>query len=1127
MEHSTAPPSPVAPFAFLRTTEHKAKQGLIFSKLVSEARAEVFGCLEPANGSSAPPALRLRPLTVVVRKRPLNASEVQRGEYDVVTVVPHPRQGGLGCGVGPRVVVHEPRLRYDLSQSVHNSEFQFDRAYGEGVDTDTVYADILAPVIGGLERGMQATVFAYGQTGSGKSYSMDGLTNASLRDVFMLAHRPDSSACRGAQHHPAFFLAVSYFEIYCSRCFDLLNGRAELTLREDGEGAVQVVGLTEHCTASEATVRDLLARGARERSMGVTRQNADSSRSHSVLHLALRERVEVGGGGGGEGSSSSSSSCCAGRLLGRLTLVDLAGSEAASDSAPPDKATHREAAEINKSLLALKECIRAMARQRKAASQAAPHPVQRVGGGARKKKGGHDPSQWFKEHAAGGAGGTRGGSGSSSSSSESSARAPFSADFGLLTAVSTGIAQGIEGRAGRGKAAQLTPHTHVPYRGSKLTQVLKDCFTSPGALTIMLATTGPGNGATEHSLNTLRYAGRLKDIGVGRESAGEAFLPRAQRERPPSSVRGNVSGVVVAEDPGMSGGMLLASSSVPWWVRGPSQPLQVPPPPQLSASGAGAAVADVGLSAAAESAVVLDTDAAGVVEGVGEEEVGQLPAPAPPPAPSHRAAALSKQLQTAKATTPKVLVGGGGAAAAAAAIAKTAAPAAALAPASTVSAITAAVSSAASMTREDASLLSLLDDQIGHLIALRNKVSSSGQQDPTRSASARASRGMAVVPLQAAATLRTFAPSVAAPPAPAMVPPLPPHYHLVVPRGFMLPQQRPSKSSPAATPPAAPPPPPPRPSSRSISSASALANAKASALSASILESKELSAPGSVWPLRALSAQGKRAASTSSSTAPSKHQAAPRNPSPYAQSARPTSTRPSTTHKGGGRVVVTRGGQPLAPPPPPSLGGVAAAPGAAAAAAAAPPLQATLSRKTQLPPLPLSSSSSSVVLSTTPRSNSAGSEGIAPPAPPGAGGAGEVLLAQALRSARGSVTPAPHPPTRRQQPQQPSQRPSAKLPFRRSPPHVSGIPPSLLSSFLALVKKGGTGGGGGVTTSSPRGAGGRPVSLRQPMPLPPPPPPLPSKAFPLNPSILSAALLGVAAANPAARSQKAVVSLRL
>jgi kinesin family protein 2/24 len=48
---------------------------------------------------------------------------------------------------------------------------------------------------------------------------------------------------------------------------------------------------------------------------------------------------------------------------------------------------------------------------------------------------------------------------------------------------------------------------HTPFRGSKLTQVLRDSFTGDSR-TCMIATISPNNSNSEHTLNTLRYADR-------------------------------------------------------------------------------------------------------------------------------------------------------------------------------------------------------------------------------------------------------------------------------------------------------------------------------------------------------------------------------------------------------------------------------------------------------------------------------------------------------------------------------------------------------------------------------------------------------------------------------------------
>ena len=52
---------------------------------------------------------------------------------------------------------------------------------------------------------------------------------------------------------------------------------------------------------------------------------------------------------------------------------------------------------------------------------------------------------------------------------------------------------------------------HTPFRGSKLTQVLKDSFVG-NSKTTMIANISPASNCSEHTLNTLRYADRVKEL---------------------------------------------------------------------------------------------------------------------------------------------------------------------------------------------------------------------------------------------------------------------------------------------------------------------------------------------------------------------------------------------------------------------------------------------------------------------------------------------------------------------------------------------------------------------------------------------------------------------------------------
>nr|CAD7600602.1 unnamed protein product [Timema genevievae] len=55
---------------------------------------------------------------------------------------------------------------------------------------------------------------------------------------------------------------------------------------------------------------------------------------------------------------------------------------------------------------------------------------------------------------------------------------------------------------------------HLPFRASKLTQVLRDSFIGEKSRICMIAMVSPGMSSCEHSLNTLRYADRVKELAA-------------------------------------------------------------------------------------------------------------------------------------------------------------------------------------------------------------------------------------------------------------------------------------------------------------------------------------------------------------------------------------------------------------------------------------------------------------------------------------------------------------------------------------------------------------------------------------------------------------------------------------
>lgn len=109
---------------------------------------------------------------------------------------------------------------------------------------------------------------------------------------------------------------------------------------------VYVVGLSEHPVSSYEEVMDLLMKGQANRKTEATRANAVSSRSHAVLQFSIMH-TKINSAGHKT------------LIEAKLSLIDLAGSERASVTQSTGMRL-QEGSNINKSLLALGNCISAL-----------------------------------------------------------------------------------------------------------------------------------------------------------------------------------------------------------------------------------------------------------------------------------------------------------------------------------------------------------------------------------------------------------------------------------------------------------------------------------------------------------------------------------------------------------------------------------------------------------------------------------------------------------------------------------------------------------------------------------------------------------------------------------------------
>jgi kinesin family protein 18/19 len=206
---------------------------------------------------------------------------------------------------------------------------------------------------------------------------------------------PTGPPCDGGRLGVRTSVHIQYCEVYNESVFDLLKPTqptpTPLRVMEDPlQGVVCVQGLAELPAATPSDVLALLERGNAHRTTEATAANDTSSRSHAILWVTVREEWPSGGGSDGAAAGSGAgvsvghgSSGTTKRRDARLSLIDLAGSERASATLNSGARLH-EGAKINRSLLALANCINALTAQTAAAIVA----TSRGGGGSSSALGG-------------------------------------------------------------------------------------------------------------------------------------------------------------------------------------------------------------------------------------------------------------------------------------------------------------------------------------------------------------------------------------------------------------------------------------------------------------------------------------------------------------------------------------------------------------------------------------------------------------------------------------------------------------------------------------------------------------------------------------------------------------------
>lgn len=234
-------------------------------------------------------------------------------------------------------IMSNPIASPNNSRYNRDSFLEYDRVFDSGdEDINEIFNTFINPYYHN-ESVHNLNVFTYGSTGCGKTFTIQNILKLMTHELF--ANEESIVEC-------------SYMEIYNDTVRDLLIANSDtygdgpsnepkinLFIREDYQGIQCIDGLSMHRANNHQELENILSVGHNKRKTEETNLNKRSSRSHSILTLNVM-----------------GSDCL---LRKKITIVDLAGSERAS-KAQNKGLRMKEGAMINKSLLALANCINSL-----------------------------------------------------------------------------------------------------------------------------------------------------------------------------------------------------------------------------------------------------------------------------------------------------------------------------------------------------------------------------------------------------------------------------------------------------------------------------------------------------------------------------------------------------------------------------------------------------------------------------------------------------------------------------------------------------------------------------------------------------------------------------------------------
>jgi len=258
--------------------------------------------------------------------------------------------------------------------------FTFDYLFDIPTNQKFIYDSCVKDLVEGCFKGYNATVLAYGQTGSGKTYTMGtsfetgnevevGVIPRALHHLFNGIEQ--RKQCDGEHKSVSsdFEVSVQFMELYNEDVIDLFDtarsadSKSKIRIHEDAHGNIVTTGMTSRSVCSPDEALKLLHDGALNRTTASTQMNSQSSRSHAIFSVHIKQtkmvslNKEMQGNALGTGEKMPEDELET--LSAKLHFTDLAGSERLKRTgATGDRL--KEGVSINSGLLALGNVISAL-----------------------------------------------------------------------------------------------------------------------------------------------------------------------------------------------------------------------------------------------------------------------------------------------------------------------------------------------------------------------------------------------------------------------------------------------------------------------------------------------------------------------------------------------------------------------------------------------------------------------------------------------------------------------------------------------------------------------------------------------------------------------------------------------